>query len=163
MTTAPLETENLLLVVRSPAEVQAEIEAMPPVVKKELSAEWLQRIAAGTTADLWLHGFALVHRGSGTLVGTAAFKAPPSADGTVEIAYGVAPEHQGKGYAAEAARALTTFAFASGRVRLVRAHTRPEPNASTRVLAKSGFRFVGQAVDPEDGLVWRWEKACDTT
>ena len=33
----------------------------------------------------------------------------------------------------------------------------PEANASTRVLAKSGFRKIGEVTDPEDGLVWRWE------
>jgi RimJ/RimL family protein N-acetyltransferase len=31
-------------------------------------------------------------------------------------------------------------------------------NASARVLAKCGFRRVGEVIDPEDGLVWRWEK-----
>ena len=58
----------------------------------------------------------------------------------------------------KAAQALTTYAFSSGKVRLVRAHTRPEANASTRVLAKCGFRRVGEVINPEDGLVWRWEK-----
>src|SRR5438046_10487620 len=82
----------------------------------------------------------------------------PTADGMVEIAYGVNPEKQGKGYATEAAEALVAFALSSGRVRVVRAHTLPEPNASTRVLAKCGFRHIGEVVDPEDGLVWRWEK-----
>ena len=33
-----------------------------------------------------------------------------------------------------------------------------EANASTRVLTKCGFRHVGEVMDPEDGLVWRWEK-----
>jgi RimJ/RimL family protein N-acetyltransferase len=76
----------------------------------------------------------------------------------VEISYGVDPEHQGKGYATEAARALTAYAFSSGMVRVVRAHTLPEPNASTRVLIKCGFHRIGEVIDPEDGLVWRWEK-----
>ena len=60
--------------------------------------------------------------------------------------------------ATEAAEGLASFAFGSGRVRVVRAHTLPEPNASTRVLAKCGFRYIGEVIDPEDGLVWRWEK-----
>jgi len=70
----------------------------------------------------------------------------------------VAPEHQGKGYATQAAQALTAFAVASGRVRVVRVHTRPGPSASARVLEKWGFRNSGELIDPEDGLVWRWEK-----
>jgi len=43
-------------------------------------------------------------------------------------------------------------------VRLIRAHTLPEPNASTRVLQKCGFEQVGEVTDAEDGLVWRWER-----
>jgi uncharacterized damage-inducible protein DinB len=83
------------------------------------------------------------------------------ADGVVEIAYGIVPSYQGQGFATETARALMRYAFGSGRVRIVRAHTRPEPNASTRVLTKCGFTRVGEVVDPEDGLVWRWEKSED--
>jgi [ribosomal protein S5]-alanine N-acetyltransferase len=41
----------------------------------------------------------------------------------------------------------------------VRAHTRPTPNASTPVLTKCWFARVGDVVDPEDGPVWRWERA----
>ena len=80
----------------------------------------------------------------------------------VEIAYGVVLDHQGKGYATEAAEALTAFAFSSGKVCVVRAHTRPERNASTRVLTKCGFLHIGEVMDPEDGLVWRWEKHNET-
>jgi RimJ/RimL family protein N-acetyltransferase len=76
----------------------------------------------------------------------------------VEIAYGIVPTYRGKGFATEAAQGRTRYAFASGRIRVVCAHTLPERNASTRVLAKCGFHWVGEVVDPEDGLVWRWEK-----
>ena len=31
-------------------------------------------------------------------------------------------------------------------------------NNSARVLLKCGFLACGQVVEPEDGLVWRWEK-----
>jgi [ribosomal protein S5]-alanine N-acetyltransferase len=82
----------------------------------------------------------------------------PDADGVVEVAYSVAPEHQGKGYATETAKALVSYAFSSGKVRTVRAHTLPETNASGRVLSKCGFRRVGEVIDPDDGLVWRWER-----
>lgn len=42
--------------------------------------------------------------------------------------------------------------------RRTRAHTLPERNASTRVLEKCGFTLVGEVVDPDDGVVWRWER-----
>jgi len=68
------------------------------------------------------------------------------------------PKFEGQGYATEAAAALVRFAFASGQVRLVRAHTLPVANASTRVLLKCGFHCLGTVVDPDDGPVWRWER-----
>ena len=76
----------------------------------------------------------------------------------VEIAYGIAPDFQGQGYATEAAQAGIGFAFSCEEVRVIRAHTLPTPNASTRVLLKCGFQRKGEIVDPEDGLVWRWER-----
>jgi [ribosomal protein S5]-alanine N-acetyltransferase len=105
-----------------------------------------------------MHGFSMVDRDDGRVIGSCGYKGPPGADGVVEIAYGVDPAHRGRGYATEAARALVAFAFGSGSVRLVLAHTLPEPNASTAVLRKCGFTWVGEVVDPEDGLVWRWNK-----
>jgi len=42
-------------------------------------------------------------------------------------------------------------------LRLVCAHTLPNNVASGRVLEKCGFRRVRQVVDPDDGLVSRWE------
>ena len=118
--------------------------------------EWLAAVRASEPMDPWIHGFSIVHRETGRTVGSCGFKGPP-AEGVVEIAYGIDPEHQGNGYATEAAEALTNFAFAQN-VRTVRAHTLPEANASTRVLTKCGFRHVGPVIDPEDGPVWRWER-----
>ena len=99
----------------------------------------------------------MMHRGTENVIGKCGFTGPPGADGTVEIAYGVAPEHEGKGYATEAAAALVSYALGHEQVRTVRVHTLPEPNASTRVLTKCKFRRVAEIVDPNDGLVWRWE------
>jgi RimJ/RimL family protein N-acetyltransferase len=117
---------------------------------------WLAAVRASAADNPWLHGFSIVHRVTGRTIGGCGFKGPP-ADGVVEIAYNIDPEHQGNGYATEAADALTNFAFAQN-VRTVRAHTLPETNASSRVLTKCGFRQAGPVFDPEDGSVWRWEK-----
>ena len=108
-----------------------------------------------------MHGFAVVDPESASVIGSAGFKGPPDQEGVVEIAYGIVPASEGRGYATEAAAALVTFAFSDNRVRLIRAHTLPTPNASTRVLAKCGFERVGEVVDPEDGLVWRWQRSKD--
>jgi RimJ/RimL family protein N-acetyltransferase len=153
-----VQTKNLNLVPLTVEEVRAMVEAMSPSEKAALSADWLARLRASTSTDPWIHGFSLVLRDSDVVVGKCGFKGPPAEDGVVEIAYGILPGYQGKGYATEAAEALTACAFQSGSVRVVRAHTLPELNASTRVLTKCGFRHVGEVIDPEDGLVWRWEK-----
>jgi RimJ/RimL family protein N-acetyltransferase len=153
-----LRTQSLTLVPLTKAETLAMIEAMSPEERAEVSPAWLAQLNASATQDPWTHGFSIELRECGAVIGKAAFKGPPTADGVVEIAYGVDPDHQGKGYATEAAGALTAFALASGQVRTVCAHTLPEPNASTRVLTKCGFSFIGETIDPEDGLVWRWEK-----
>ena len=129
------------------------------IVSNEVSPAWLTLLRASATADPWVHGFAVVHRESRLVIGSAGFKGPPDEDAMVEIAYGIVPGYQGLGYATEAAAALVAFAFGSGRVRVVRAHTLPTNEASTLVLTKCGFDFAGEVVDPEDGRVWRWERA----
>jgi len=54
--------------------------------------------------------------------------------------------------------ALVAYAFDTPRVEVVRAHTLPTTNASTRVPAKCGFEHVDSVVDLDDGPVWRWER-----
>ena len=89
--------------------------------------------------DYWSLSFTAVERASGSDVGGCAFKGPPDGDCVIELAYGIDPSHRGRGYATEAVAALTEFARASGQVRVVRAHTKPDGAASMRVLAKCGF------------------------
>lgn len=151
------EESTTQLIAQNREDVLAMIESMSPEEKAQLSADWMAQFQASSEMNPWVHGFRLVHRENGTVVGSCMFKGPP-ADGIVEIAYGIDPDQQGKGYATEAAKAMVKYAFASGEVRMVRAHTLPDSAASQRVLAKSGFRHVGEVVDPDDGLVWRFEK-----
>jgi [ribosomal protein S5]-alanine N-acetyltransferase len=129
-------------------------------VSDAVSPAWLAQLRASSGADPWVHGFAVVHRQSGSVIGSVGFKGPPNEDAVVEIGYGIVPAFQGRGYATEAAEAVVAFAFDSGQVRLVRAHTLPTPNASTWLLAKCGFERTGEIEDFEDdGLVWRWERS----
>jgi RimJ/RimL family protein N-acetyltransferase len=124
----------------------------------EVSAGYLDMLRSSPEPDVWLHGFALLDRNEGLVVGNTAFVGPPNEEGLVEIAYGVVPSFEGRGYGTQAAKALTEFAFADERVTTVIAHTLPEENASTRILEKSAFVFAGDFEHPEDGLIWRWEK-----
>ena len=92
------------------------------------------------------------------VVGNAGFKGPPDDEGVVEIAYAIVPGSEGKGYATEATGELICFALSDPQVCIIRAHTLPTVNASTWVLTKNGFANIGEVIDPEDGLVWRWER-----
>ena len=125
----------------------------------DVSRDFLAKLHGATSADPWTFGFAVLDTADKLIVGSCGFVGPPGTDGAVEIAYAIAPDYRGRGYAAEVARALVAYALADGRARTIRAHTRPESNASTRVLTKCGFRHIGEINHPEDGLIWRWEYA----
>jgi RimJ/RimL family protein N-acetyltransferase len=169
-----LETTRLRLLPHAPEHLRALIagydeyanafgyRAEPPLrdfyFAGEVSPAWLEQLMAATTADVWVHGFAVVLRATDSVIGTAAFKGAPDNDGAVEIAYGIVPAYRSCGYATEAAAALVAFAKQDSRTRVIRAHTLPDANASTRVLTKCGFVRIGDVVDPEDGPVWRWER-----
>jgi RimJ/RimL family protein N-acetyltransferase len=154
---AGLTTERLTLIPRSRERIRADIAQLSPEDRASVSAAWLSQLESSRTINPWIHGFTVEDRTTGTMIGQCGFKGPPDANGTVEIAYAVSPEQEGKGYATEAAIALVGYALMEG-VELVRAHTLPVINASGRVLTKAGFVRVGEVVDKEDGLVWRWER-----
>lgn len=102
-------------------------------------------------------GYLAIDESAGSVVGTCAFKTPPAADGTLEIAYFTFPLFEGRGYATAMARSLIDLAHGSPEVKRIIARTLPEPNASTMVLKKVGMRLVSEVTDPEDGKVWEWE------
>ncbi|MGI9457710.1 MAG: GNAT family N-acetyltransferase [Aeoliella sp.] len=161
MSITRIETPRLMLALESLEETRARIDAMSATDKVDLSADWLSLLGSATSADPWILGFNMSLRVNNIIVGQCGFKGPPTPDGVVEIAYCVEPANQRNGYASEAALALVFYAFEHKEVQLVRAHTLPEANASTRVLTKCGFRNVGEVIDPDDGPVWRWEKQRD--
>ena len=127
------------------------------LIGPEVSAEFLARLNSAAAPDPWKDGFGVLHVSQNTIIGFGSFTGAPTAEGMVEIAYGIAPEYQGRGYATEAAQALIDYAFVSGRVRNIKAHTLPDHNASTRVLQKCGFTLTGEIIHPTDGRIWRWE------
>ena len=157
MNTPAIETARLRLVLESTDAVLGRIDAMSPADRAEVSPDWVARVRLSTEPSPWTHGFTLLERATGTVVGSCGYKGPPDPEGVVEIAYGVDPSFQGRGYARESAAALVEFALGTSGVRVVRAHTRPENGASARVLEACGFARVGEVTDPEDGRVWRWD------
>lgn len=107
--------------------------------------------------ELHWGGYFVVDARTREVVGSCAFKGPPTDDKTVELAYFTYPEFEGRGYATSMATKLVELARGSTDVRRVIAHTLPQANASTCVLEKVGMQFVGEVVDAEDGDVWQWQ------
>lgn len=93
---------------------------------------------------------------NGSCVGSCGFKSPPE-NNRVEIAYFTFPGHESRGVATQMASALVRIATNKTPAVTVAAQTLPEENASTSVLKKLQFRFVGSVEHPEDGLVWEWQ------
>ena len=161
---APWSPEHLLAMIdgaerfESDAGVRLADGLREMFVSGEVSPAWITQLRSAAGPDPWTLGFAVILRTDDRVIGSAAFKGVPDDDGVVEIAYGIAPAYEGQGYATEAARALVEFALERVDVTSIRAHTKPVNGASGRVLAKSGFHQVGEVEDPEDGLVWRWER-----
>lgn len=118
----------------------------------------LRQVTDSGADPVWLtHLFVAVD--DQALIGLGGFKGPPHL-GTVEIGYGIAPSYRGRGYATAAARALLDRAKAAA-VSVVIAHTLAEPNASTRVLQRLGFRQIVVVEYPGVGATWRWERRLD--
>jgi RimJ/RimL family protein N-acetyltransferase len=158
MTAFMIRAARLDLVLQTPEQVLAWVASLPAADRAEFSPEWLDRVRSTAAGDPWALGYAVIERASGVTVGGCSFKGPPDAEGVVEVAYGVDAPYRAGGFATEMTEALVAFAFTDGRVSRVRAHTKPDNAASARVLEKCGFRPIGDVIDPEDGLVRRWER-----
>ena len=154
---------RLILIPNTREDILAQIDAMPSEQRAQVSPLWLDWVHAAASDNPWAFGYTILDADTGTRVGTCAFKSEPSDEGVVEIAYGVAEEFEGRGIATWAAGAVTQRAFESDRVKIVRAHTLDNANASARVLEKNGFQLLGTVIDPEDGEVWRWERRRDSS
>jgi len=126
-----------------------------PAGAREMLEQTVDLLTRDPRPDPW--GSYLAHA-DGATIGICAFKAAPDRAGVVEIAYMTFPAYEGRGFATAMAAALVEVADGGGAAMAI-AHTLPEENASCRALRRNGFTHAGEVIDPEDGLVWRWEKA----
>ena len=103
----------------------------------------------------WI-GYLAEDETTGTIIGSCGYKGD-CCDGAVEIAYFSFPGFERRGFATEMARLLNDLAWRYREVRVIRAHTLQEENASVSLLRRLGFSWRGTVDDPDDGPVWRWE------
>ena len=152
----PAGEELLVAALESPAALAARLAAhVPPTWPPEyLDAPALEytrdRLREHPRESTWWMYFVLLPRDDGerVLVGSAGYKGPPAADGTVEVGYGIVSDHQRRGYASETVHGLVRRAFGDHRVRRVIAETLPELTPSIGVLRKCGFELVGEGSEP---------------
>lgn len=98
--------------------------------------------------------YLFVLRAEPKLIGNGGYFGAPDADGVVEIGYEIGPEHQGRGFATEAAAAMVAAAFGAGASAVI-AHSLAETNPSNAVMQKLGMRFDGE-LEQEGMKIWRW-------
>lgn len=154
-----IDVDNLRrLAAREPVDfggVAVSAGALPP---RHVAVRALTHLDAGTPA-LWCIPFLIMPRSHDAILGGCTFKTAP-VDGRVEIGYGVAPSHRGRGVATAAVAQLLHLAAASGIVRQVVAHVLPGNFASAKVVSRLGFEMGSSFVEDEEDVVrWTWHVA----
>jgi RimJ/RimL family protein N-acetyltransferase len=139
-----LETPRLILRPIAAADGPAIYEYMSdPIVTRWLPEGCLDaaqaRAFARRNAGRSARAVAVIDRERDQLIGHMPFH-PWFGPATQEIGWVIASTHQGRGYATEAARALTDFAFGVLRRHRLVATCQPENTASWRVMEKLGMR-----------------------
>ena len=152
----PATTDLLAAALEGPAALEAALNARvpsswPPEFLDPPALEFTRdRLAEAPGDGAWWMYFIVLPAGRNerVLIGTAGYKGPPAADGTVEIGYGIVTEHQRRGYASEAARGLVARAFRVPEVHRVIAETLPDLTPSIGVLRRCHFDLVGEGSEP---------------
>jgi RimJ/RimL family protein N-acetyltransferase len=85
--------------------------------------------------------YALAERTTAAFLGCAGLSV--DGEGRIQLGFWLGEPHWGKGYATEAAHALTDFAFESLKVDRLFTRCRISNTASRRVIEKCGFQFTG--------------------
>ena len=146
----PMELE--LIAITQDGTLENPLASMPSLAAQVIEASVQLYNAVGYEPP-WICYLAFEN---GSCVGTCGFKSPPE-NNRVEIAYFTFPGHESRGVATRMASELVQIAITNMPAVTVAAQTLPEPSASTSVLRKLQFRFVGSVEHPEDGLVWEWQ------
>jgi RimJ/RimL family protein N-acetyltransferase len=100
---------------------------------------------------LWHSVWLLIRNTDRVVVGSAAFKNTPDADGEVEIGYGLGKAFEHNGYMTEAVKAMCDWALKQRMIAHVIAETYLNGFASQRILKRCGFKEVRR----EKTIWWR--------
>lgn len=158
---AAIESERLVLRpfegqdLASFARIQADPEVCrylywPPRDLEQSRAALSRKMGArAISAEGGSLALAVVSRSTGELVADLSLWLASEADAQGEIGFVVAPEHQGRGYATEAARLVLAIAFDGVGMHRVVGRLEVRNAASARVLEKIGMRREAELLENE--------------
>ncbi|MDQ2751298.1 MAG: GNAT family N-acetyltransferase [Actinomycetota bacterium] len=150
---AVLNTERLALRPWQPADAPSVYEAMqdssirdfvvlPDPYRPQDAEQFVTAIATGDRHRGTGLGCALVESATGRLVGSADIRLPPPRKAAADIGYVIYAPARGHGYAAEASRALASWALRQGVAR-VEIRCAVANVASAKSALNGGFRYEG--------------------
>ena len=142
-----IETTRLLVHTASYEEMLRIIDDETNDVLRKAYEEMLQGCLDHPEQWVW-YAIWIIECKDGSHVGDLSFKGV-SADGSVEIGYGIGETQRGHGYATEAVDAAVMWALQQPGITRVEAETDPDNRASQRVLEKCGFAPLG--INGEEG------------
>ncbi len=87
------------------------------------------------------------HKSEKKLIGTCGFSSLDVDNSKAEIGYVLSPAYQGNGYAAEAVKAVISFAFETLSLNRVEARVMEGNDASCSLLEKLGMKLEGRGVE----------------
>ena len=96
----------------------------------------------------------LEDRETGELLGDVGMSPADGEPGVLKIGYTVSPEHQGRGVATEAVRALIAYAFERLVADVVRIYADADNAPSIRVAEKAGLTFIERFEGHDEDERW---------
>lgn len=137
-----IETKNLKIYAASQDEMEKFIESQTNDILKTAYTEMLNGCIENPEQWEW-YAIWMIELKDGTHIGEMCFKGLDS-DGVVEIGYGIMEQYQEHGYATEAVKAISAWAFQEPKVSSIEAEIDSKNIASKKVLEKCGFVFTGK-------------------
>jgi RimJ/RimL family protein N-acetyltransferase len=107
-----------------------------------MTVEDVRDYLAKAAVTPWSERLRFAIQREGRVIGAIELQ-PDWPNGTGSLGYGIAPHHQGRGYATEAIRAVIAHAFEVLGLAKVWARADPRNAASVRVLQKAGMKEEG--------------------
>lgn len=133
-----IKTDRMLLRPMTDDEIETLVERADSDELRAAYGEMLDGCRRDPENRIWYAPWEMTLKDSHEHVGEIGFKGPAK-EHSVEVGYGVLKEHEGKGYASEALKAMTQWAFGQKDVVFIEAEAAPDNAASKRVLEKCGF------------------------